>query len=185
MIDYQSRGGHVADAVWWLTERVRSCFVDAAADEFTALRAPVDADPSVRVPTIICGFPDPQDRSTPRLPFVAVRATSVGPDTQATQAVRVAGCQIMIAVHCADAGDYEYAWVISERIWRTLAERPYLLNGQYPIRTDDVICSEDGELMSSWQAYVLVMTVGVVVPWFGQTQLADGGPIVQENMYGE
>lgn len=166
-------------------------FTDAAAQEYTALRTPVEivpdsGNPTVRIPTVLSGWPDIEQRANPQIPFIAVRPTGCSAVTgDDGQRFRRAPMLVMIAVHCDAVADSEYALVIAERIWRGLAERPYLGEGQYTIDADSIEWSESDELLQIWPGYVLGMTVPVILPAFLQTEDPYGQAINWEGIYDE
>jgi hypothetical protein len=181
-------GGHILDCVHLLTARVKGIFTDDAPD-YTALRVPLkdeaNPDVKVRVPTVISGWPDPGNRTDPLLPFVAVRPPSVRQRREDGEVLRASPIAVVIGVHCEEAADYEYAWVIAERIWQPLCSKPYLGEGLYTIDWANIECSENGELMDSWQAYMLQMTVPVSLPAYQQTEGTNGEKVVWESGWGE
>jgi hypothetical protein len=176
-------GGHTVDCLRALKSRLGEIFEDIYPN-FTGLRAPVETEPGsgaadVRLPRILAGWPDPDDRENRQLPFVLVRAISgeAGGDGRRTM------FQIAIASHCPEVDDHEYALVILERIWRKLAERPSLGDGLYLIDSDGITWSELADLMQNWQAYVIGMTVPIYLPKYLQTEDVNGNPLIWENSY--
>lgn len=180
-------GGHTNDCTHVLKDRIETIFQDESG--YTALRSPLRQESgagssSVRVPQVVSGWPDPGVRDVPQLPFICVRPTGGGQakDDEGNPC-RVATFLVLIGVHCDEMLDYEYAIVILERIWRNLAERPYLANGRYIIQKDSIEWAENAELMKAYPAHVVGMNIPVTLPTFLQTEDMNGNPIRWEDGY--